>query len=338
MRLGFCLPLAGFDLAGVGDLAASAEQLGYSEFWSSEVSGLDAFTPLAAVALRTSAMRVGVGIAPVFTRPPALMAMTSAAVQQLSQGRFVLGLGSSTSAIVSDWMDCKFSLPATRVRETVEALRLILGGGRVYYEGTTLHVRGFRLDLAPIDVPIMVGALGPKMVRLAGDIADGVLLTFLTPDGSATVLDDYWKGVAASGRSHEDVEVVTRYWVGLDDDPEPLRQVMRNMIGFYGHTPVYNRCLRRQGYDDEADAILQGWETGKTPGAAAAVSDALLDGLCGLRDIDSSLERIESFAAAGATSVVIAPVTATTTTAERQAAVRRVLERVAQGIRLHSRG
>src|SRR5919201_5738394 len=172
MRLGITPPVEMTGVAAAVELSARAESLGYTDVFSSEVGSADAFSPLAALAVRTSRMRLGTALVPVFTRPPALLAMTAASLQALSHGRFVLGIGTSTRHIVERWMGLEFGGPVQRVREYVEALRRILAGDKVTLDGRAIRVRGFRrqADAVP-EIPIHVGALGPRMCRLAGAVA-----------------------------------------------------------------------------------------------------------------------------------------------------------------------
>src|SRR5689334_3416851 len=160
MRLGVTPPV---ELAGVAaaiEVAAEAEGLGYPDVFSSEAGHADAFTPLAALAGRTSTIRLGTALVPVFTRPPALLAMTAAAMQAATGGRFVLGMGTSTQHIVERWMGLEFEHPVERVRDYVHALRRILRGEQVSFEGETVRIDGFRSQVEPVSpVPIHVGAL-----------------------------------------------------------------------------------------------------------------------------------------------------------------------------------
>src|SRR4051794_38885716 len=184
MRLGVTPPVevAGFPAAV--DICVRAEELGYTDVWTAEVGAVDAFSPLAAVAVRTSAVRLGVGLVPVFTRPPALVAMSAAGIQNLSGGRFVLGIGASSPVIVGQWMGVPFERPVDRVEEYVALLRDMLAGRKVAHDGGTVSSHGFRLQIGvDAPVPIHVGALGPRMCRLAGRVADGVLFFLMTPDG-----------------------------------------------------------------------------------------------------------------------------------------------------------
>jgi probable F420-dependent oxidoreductase len=174
------VPLDGFTLAEHADLAREAEALGYSGAWSFEVDGVDGFTPLAVVGA-ASRLRVGIAIANVFTRGPATLAISAAGVAEVAPGRFCLGVGAGSQPIVEAWNGGAFRQPATRVRETVQVLRAALAGERVTFRGKTVRVEGFRLTRPPAQpVPIHVAALRPGMLRVAGEVGDGVVLNWLS--------------------------------------------------------------------------------------------------------------------------------------------------------------
>src|SRR5262245_39120011 len=177
-RWAISLPFENVTLAEHADIAREAERLGYLDGWTSEVDGVDGFSPLVAVAT-ASKLRVGIAIANVYTRGPATLAMTAAGVAELAPGRFCFGIGAGSQPIVEVWNGGKFHKPATRVREMVEFLRKALAGERVVFQGETFSVGGFRLSRPPTQpIPIYVAALRPTMLRLAGSVADGVILNW----------------------------------------------------------------------------------------------------------------------------------------------------------------
>src|SRR5438270_4043014 len=194
-RLGLTPPIEVTGFAAAVDLCARAEQLGYTDVWSAEVGAVDAFSPLAAIAVKTERVRLGTALVPVFNRPPALTAMSAGGLQQLSGGRFVLGIGLSSPAIVRLWMGLDFDGRVKRIEEYVEVLREALAGKKVMYRGETVRSESFRLQIDPgHPVPVYIGALGPQMCRLAGRIADGVLFYFMTPDGVRQALAEVTQG------------------------------------------------------------------------------------------------------------------------------------------------
>jgi probable F420-dependent oxidoreductase len=307
MRIGIPLPLPGHTLRSSIELAARQEDEGLTDLWTSEVDAYDAFTPLAAAAVGTRSVRLGTAVVPAYTRPPALLAMTAATLAELSDGRFCLGIGSSTPVMVGGWMGLDAALPLTRVRETAEAVRIILAGGKAEVQGTTLEVHGFRFGRPATRVPIMVGALGPRMIRLAGEIADGVILSFTATDALSTVLEGFRAGAASAGREPGEVVLERLVHVGPGSGSD-LREEARAWVAAYGIVPVYNRSFARQGYEEEAAALRAAWEARSRGAARRAVSDVLLDALCVFGDRDHVLERLAAIHGAGVTTILLSPV------------------------------
>jgi probable F420-dependent oxidoreductase len=306
-RLGISLPIAGHDLRETIELARRLEQLGLADLWSSEAGGHDGFTPLAAAAARTSSVRLGTAVIPAYTRPPALLAMTAATLAELSGGRFCLGVGSSTETIVGDWMGLDAARPLSRVKETVEAFRLAIAGGKVEYTGRTLGVHAFRLQLAPAEIPVMIGALGPRMFRLAGEVGDGVVMTIAASSAIETLLADFRAGAEAAGKATAG-EVVLQQWVQLGTGPaRSLRETARSGIAAYGVVPVYNRYFARQGFESEAQRLQQAWEHRSREEARHAVNDDMVDSMTILGDVDHVLVGLEALQSKGATTILLSP-------------------------------
>lgn len=319
-RLGLTLPLnGGLRLAeSLTALAQTAEHHGYTDLWSSEVAGTDAFSPLAAIAGVTHDVRLGTGIAGVFTRPPALLAMSAATIQALSGGRFVLGLGVSTPLIVENWMGLRYRSALARTRETVQALRLALQGERVDLAGAELSTAGFRLSIEVDEpVPVHLAALGPRMVRLAGEIADGIILFLVTPDGAADASGAVRAAAASSGRPDADsIEVVARIPVALGGSEAERSNHLRRWIVPYALARGYAASLARQGFGDEIAVIARRWAEQDRDGAARAVSSHMLDQLC-ILDPAACADRIAEYRRAGVTTPVLLPIPVRGTSTER---------------------
>ena len=308
MRLGITPPIEVSGLAAAVDLCARAESLGYTDVWTAEVGAVDAFSPLAAVAMRTHRVRLGTGLVPVFTRPPALTAMSAAGVQQLSGGRFVLGVGTSSPAIVGSWMGTPFERVVQRVREYVDVLRQILSGTKVSFRGGTLRVDGFRLQVDPLHaVPIYLGALGPKMCRLAGEIADGVLFFLMTPDGVRAAIDEVKAGARSAGRDPDSIDVFIRLPVVVDESEETVRFMARRLLTGYAIVPAYNASLARQGFGEEASAIAAAWADGDRDLASSLFTDAMLDELFVFGDASACRSRLAAYRDAGVITPVLMP-------------------------------
>jgi probable F420-dependent oxidoreductase len=329
-RLGLTVGLEGLPLPTQIRVAQDAESWGYTDVWSAETAGPDGFSPLAAIATTTAKIRLGTAIVPVFTRPAALTAMSAAGLQEMSGGRFVLGLGTSSDIIVNDWMGESFELPLTRLREYVEAIREMLAGKKSDFEGKTTSTHGFRLQV-PLEQPppIYIAALGPKACRLAGEIADGVIFFLKGPEGVAAAMEQVRAGAEAAGRNPDAIDSVIRVLVALDEDPQVLGYIGRRLTASYAMVDVYNRSLRGEGFVEEAEGISKLWRAGDRNGALEKVSDRMLDRLHVFGDLDRCHERVEEFRSAGVRTPVLAPFSVAGDPAERAQRTIAAAERLA---------
>src|SRR5918996_6325078 len=222
-RIGLTVGLEGGSLPEALTLAEHALASGFTDLWSAEVGGADGFGPLAAIARSSGSARLGTAIVSVFTRPPALLAMSAATMQNLTGGRFVLGLGTSSDIIVRDWMGGNFERPISRLEEYVAVLRELLAGKKVTHDGDSFGLKGFRLQLDPsAPVPIYLAALGPRACRLAGAVADGVIFFLKSPEGVRRGLQWVAEGAQAAGRDPADLDCGMRVSVALDEPPATL--------------------------------------------------------------------------------------------------------------------
>ncbi|MDQ3958296.1 MAG: LLM class flavin-dependent oxidoreductase [Actinomycetota bacterium] len=322
-RLGLTIGLEGAGLRDSVELGRHAEEIGYTDLWTAEVGGADGLTPLAALAATTASARLGTAIVPVFTRPPALLAMSAAALQDLSGGRFVLGLGTSSDVIVESWMGGSFSKPLTRLREYVEVVRSALAGGKVAFTGLTTKVDGFRLQHeTPARVPIHIAALGPTACALAGEVADGVIFFLKTAKGVRTALE--WANAARpDGR---ELECVMRIPVLLDEDPAVVSVAARRLLLAYAPVGVYARSLAAQGFGAEIAAIRDAWRAGDRARAMELVPDEMIERLLIVGDAATCKERIAELRRAGVTTPIALPMSFTGDTHERAERVRAAVD------------
>jgi probable F420-dependent oxidoreductase len=305
------------------DLCRRAEELGYTDVWSAEVGGADGLSPLAALATVTDKVRLGTAILPVFTRPPALIAMGAATLQNLSGGRFVLGLGTSSSIITEKWMGSSFEAPLVRLREYVEVVRAALAGQKVTFEGNMVRVDGFRLQLDPgAPVPIYIAALGPAACKLAGRVSDGVVFFLKTPDGVRQALEWVAEGARAAGRDPEELDCLIRVPVAVDEDPEVLEFMARRLVSSYAIVDVYNRSLTQQGFAAEAEAIAKAWQAGDRDEAPNRVTGEMLDKLLVAGDAETCRRKLTEFRAAGVKTPVVLPISVAGDPGERAERVR----------------
>ena len=230
-RWGITFPLEGVPLLEHREVLQEAERLGYTDAWTAEVDGTDAFVPLALAASWTSELRLGCAIANVFTRGPALLAMEAAAVAEAAPGRFCLGIGTSSPAIVERWNGVPLRRPLGRMRETLEFLRQAFAGEKVSVEGESVRVKGFRLSRRPAQPPpIFVGALRERMLALAGAKADGVIINWLAPGDVPKVVGVAKEAAQAAGKDPEALEIACRIFVVTAADEATARGLARFMI------------------------------------------------------------------------------------------------------------
>jgi len=266
-RWGMTVPLDSLPLVEHRELYRELVELGYTDIWSSEAGGTDGFTPLTLAAAWAPELRLGTAITPVYLRGPALLAQSVAALAEASQGKFVLGVGTSSNVIVERWNGMSFDQPFQRVRDTVRFLRTALAGGKVVEEYETFAVNGFRLGRPLPDEqrpPILIAALRPGMLRLAGREADGVILNWLAADDVPTVTK--YVHEAADGA---DREIAARIFVLPIDDAQTARTIGRMAIAAYLTVPVYAKFHEWLGRGEQLAGLWEHWEAGdRTPAIA----------------------------------------------------------------------
>ena len=246
--------------------------LGYTDVWSAEVDGSDGFTPLALAAAWTPSLNLGIGITPAFTRGPALIAQSAAAMADAAPGRFALGLGSSSEVIVARWNGIEFAEPYKKVRDVLRFVRAALSGERVESRFSTFESHGFRLSRVPAQPPpIYLAALRPGMLALAGREADGAILNWLSAQ-------DVKKAVAEIG-GQGPKEVVARIFVVPNPDPTVARAVGRRMIATYMNVEAYAEFQRWLGRGPQLEAMWERWAAGDRRGALDAIPDEAVDDL-----------------------------------------------------------
>ncbi|HEV7864416.1 MAG TPA: LLM class F420-dependent oxidoreductase [Acidimicrobiia bacterium] len=298
-RYGVTVPLAGVPLAEHRDLISEIADLGYTDLWSSEADGCDAFTPLVLASQWAPELRLGTAIVPAFTRGPALIAQSAAALAQVSGGRFVLGLGTSSDVIVERWNGVPFDRPYQRVRDTVRCVKALLAGDKVTEDYETFAVRGMRLADPPVaPVPVMVAALRPGMLRLAGREADGAIINWLSAGDVQTVAPH----VRATDPAKE---IVARIFVCPTEDADRARAVGRRMIAAYLNVPVYAAFHQWLGRGDVLGKMWDTWRAGDRQGALDAVPDSLVDELLVHGPPAACRDHVEAYREAGVTTPVL---------------------------------
>jgi probable F420-dependent oxidoreductase len=292
-RWGLTLPLSGVPLAEHRELVQRAEAVGYTDLWTGETAGPDGFTPLTLSAAWTEKARLGTGIVGVFQRGPALLAQEAAALADASGGRFVLGIGSSSDRIVEGWNGIPFEKPLTKVRETLDFLRVALGGERTS--------SGFKLETKPAHrVPIVLAALRGKMLELAVERADGAFTNFLPLAGLPQV-------TAQLGGAPEGFELLCRFFC-IPGEREQVEPLARFMFSSYITVPVYADFYRWLGYGEQIEPMVQAWEAGDRQAAAAAAPWEAIEDMFIFGTPEQMKERLAAFVAGGITLPIITPI------------------------------
>ena len=300
----------GLTASEIADCAERAEALGYESVWVAEGHGGDQFAILAACALRTRRIRLGTAISSVFVRTAPTIAMAAATVDDLSGGRFVLGLGSSHRVQVGPEHGVEYSRPLDRVRDTVAIVRTLLREGEVSHAGETVRIERFNLWFRPMrgEVPIYLSALFPKMTELCGEIADGVILTRSTLASAAAVRARVAAGAARAGRDGSAVEITSLLPASVAPDREAALAAARPGLAFYaGFFPRYNRLLAESGFPAEAAAVAKAWAAGDAPGAARAVTDEMIAATGVAGTAGECRDRIEAYRDSGLDLPIISP-------------------------------
>ena len=290
-RWALSLELPGLTLPQHEPIVRAAEEAGYTDAWSGETGGHDGFTPLLMAAAWTERMRLGTGVVNVFTRGPAVLAQHASALQDASEGRFCLGIGSSSNVIVERWNGIPFEKPVSRVRETVEFLRQALAGERT-------ERGGFKLEQPPpAPVPIVIAALRGRMLRAAAELGDGAFVNF-TPLSSLPQVMAELEGCP---------DVLCRFFC-IQGDPEGALPLARTMFAAYATVPVYEQFFRWLGHGEAIDPMVDAWRSGDRNRARELAPRDLIEDIFILGDADTQRARLEAYAAAGITTPVVLPI------------------------------
>ncbi len=303
------------------DLAREAEHVGVDSVWVPEFWAYDAFTPLAAIAAVTGRIRLATGIAQLGARSPAMLAMSAMGVQAISEGRFVLGIGTSGPQVMEGWHAVDFSRPVQRTRETIEIVRSIVAGERLRHdgivyqiprpggEGVAIRTRG---EVPPI--PIYVASLGPANLALTGELADGWIGNSFFPDRSEIYLEPIAHAAERAGRSLSDLDLVVAASVEFTDD---IEEAGRRHADGYAFTfgamgsptsNFYNNAFTRLGFGDDVAEVQRLWAAGDRAGAAARVPIEIGLGTNLIGPPEVVRERLRAYRDAGVTTLRVGPI------------------------------
>jgi F420-dependent oxidoreductase-like protein len=304
------------------EVAREAERLGYDSAWVAEAYGSDAATVLAWLAAQTSTISLGSAVLQMPARSPAMTAMTAATLDQLSGGRFRLGLGLSGPQVAEGWHGQRFARPMARTRDYVNVVRMALERRRVAYQGETLELplpdgpgKALKLTIAPAQarLPIYLAAMGPKNLALAGEVADGWLGFLYAPEHAGGFRDHLAAGAARAGRDLDSFDVAPNVQVHVSDDLAAARDTMRPFLALYiggmgsRERNFYTEQAARYGFEQAARQVQEHYLAGDRAEAMAALPDELIDlvTLCG--PAGRVRERLAAHREAGVGTLLAAP-------------------------------
>jgi probable F420-dependent oxidoreductase len=300
-RPGMTVPLPGPLHSHEAKLHELAD-LGYTDIWSAEADGADAFTPLSMAAAWEPRLRLGTAIVPAYTRSPALFAQSVASLADAAPGRFAVGVGSSSNVIVERWNGVPFEEPYKKVRDVVRFLNDALGGEKVKQAYDTFEVNGFRLGIVPEQKPqILVAALREGMLRLAGREADGAIINWLSANDVATVAPIVQ---GAGDGSHK--EIVCRIFCCPSENTDAVRAAARFAIAAYMNVPVYAAFHEWIGRGDALGGMWEAWKAGDRKAALAAIPDEVVDDLIVHGSPAECREKIQAYFDNGVTTSSLA--------------------------------
>lgn len=304
------------------EVVQEAERLGFDSVWAAEAYGSDAATVLAWLAAGTSKIKLGSAIFQMPGRSAAMTAMTAATIDELSGGRMVLGIGSSGPQVAEGWHGQRFAKQLQRTREYVEVVRMALARERVEFHGETIELplpdgpgKPLKLMITPKQerIPVYLAAIGPKNTALAGEIADGWIPTFFSPESVSEFRQLLEEGAAQSGRTLEHFDIAPTVNAYISDDRELARNLMRPVLALYiggmgsRKQNFYNNLVQRYGFEQAAGEIQNLYLEGKKAEAGEVIPDELIDmvSLCGPRDVVR--DRLAAFRDAGVGTLMVTP-------------------------------
>ena len=300
----------GYALEEIVETVQTAEGHGYHSVWYPEGNGRDVFMVLGHIAIRTDRIRLAPGITPVYARVPAQLAMAAATLDELSEGRAMLGLGASSSITVENWYGIEYDQPLRRIRETIEIVNLAMANDRVDYDGKLFQVNNYPRDFSPVQesIPMFNAALGETNRRLTGEYADGWLPVNIPFEKLPTFVGDVRDAAANAGRDPKDVTIAPYIITCVSEDRERARDHVRGLLAYYiGAMEYYAGVFRRFGFEDQVDDIHGPWQDGDRDTAHDNVSDDLIDSVAIAGTPDEGRQRLREYCDQGVDIPIVYP-------------------------------
>jgi alkanesulfonate monooxygenase SsuD/methylene tetrahydromethanopterin reductase-like flavin-dependent oxidoreductase (luciferase family) len=290
-----------------------AERYGYHSIYTTHVAGRDSLTVLMAYAANTEHVRLGTGVLPIYSRTPVATAQQAVAVDEFSGGRLVLGIGVSHQVTVENWFGDRIGKPVSEMREYVRILRALFSGEDPPEDTRKFKTRFRFMGVEPrADLPIYTAGLSPKMLELAGELADGVILWLCTPDYIRDIVVPHVReGRRKAGKDLNGFDIVAAVPTAVTNEVDGARATLRADLTPYFLLPFYRKMIERSGYDADVKLFDQAMERGDTSAATTAISDGFLENLAAIGPPDLAAAAVERYREAGATSPCIGAIPGT---------------------------
>ena len=291
------------------ELSALAEKNGFDAVWVPEGGGRDSLTSLATIAMKTSTVKLGTGILPIFARTPINTAMGAAGMAAIADGRFMLGLGVGHAPTVESRDGIPFKQPMTRMRETIQIVKALLAGEEINFTGKQFKLTGASMGAATpkTKVPIYIAALGPQMLEMVGELADGVLMNWTAVDYLGEAIGHIKRGAEKAGRDLSEIDIAGYVRVAVGDDLAASRDSLRRQVARYASNPFYRNFFAETGFDKEMSAAAAALAEGNLDKAADSITVEMQDQVAVVGTVEECRAALEKRRAAGLQLPVIAP-------------------------------
>jgi len=291
------------------ELSSQAEKNGFEAVWVPEGGGRDSLTSLATIAMKTDTVKLGTGILPIFARTPTNTAMSAAGMAAVSDGRFLLGLGVGHAPTVESRDGIPFNQPMTRMRETIQIIKALLSGEEVNFTGKQFKITGASMGAATpkTKVPIYIAALGPQMLEMVGELADGVLMNWTAVDYLGEAIGHIKRGAEKAGRDPNEIDIAGYVRVAVGDNLTESRVSLRRQVARYASNPFYRNFFAQTGFDKEMSAAAAALADGNLDKAADSITEEMQDQVAIVGTVEECRAALEKRRAAGLQLPVIAP-------------------------------
>jgi alkanesulfonate monooxygenase SsuD/methylene tetrahydromethanopterin reductase-like flavin-dependent oxidoreductase (luciferase family) len=292
----------------IPELARLAEAHGFGCAWGGEANNKDPTVMLSAIAAVTNRMKVGSAVYHILGRTPATLALQAVGLDELSAGRFLLGVGVSNPTIAR-WHGLTLDHPLGRVEEYLEIVRRAMRGEKLDFEGKYFSSRAFKMAFKPGEnpIPIYLAAFGPQMTRLAGRITDGVLINMANPTEIRRIVDEVSTGAEQAGKDPAGLEIICKVRCSIAPTYESAREALSHALTYYALADYYRNLLARMGFAEEVEAMRSAWKAGGFHAARKLITDRLFEALpmAAATSAEQVVEQIQPYVAAGATRIIL---------------------------------